>query len=78
MAQLFFHCSNDDGVWVDQRILPLTGTLTDAMEQAAGVVRSLVMVPSHEDWRGWTLHASDDLGEEIFAVPFASVLGRSH
>jgi hypothetical protein len=48
------------------------------MEQATKVVRSLVMAPSGEDWRSWTLHASDDFGDEIFAMPFASVLGKSH
>ncbi len=77
MAQLFFHCSNDAGVWIDRR-LPVEGNLTEAMEQATKVVRSLVMVSSDEDWRSWTLHASDDFGDEIFAVPFASVLGKSH
>jgi Domain of unknown function (DUF6894) len=77
MAQLFFHCSNDDGVWIDRRIAPVTD-LTDAMQQATRVVRALVMAPSFEDWRGWTLHASDDFGEEIFAMPFASVLGKAH
>ena len=77
MAQLFFCCSNDDGVWIDRRIAP-AGNLSEAMEQAAVVVRSLVMAPSQEDWRGWTLHASDDFGEEIFAMPFASVLGKLH
>ncbi len=77
MAQLFFHCSNDDGVWIDRRIGPVTN-LTEAMDRAAGVVRSLVMAPSNEDWRGWTLHASDDFGDEIFAVPFTSVLGKAH
>ena len=77
MAQLFFHCSNDDGVWIDQRLAP-ADDLTAAMEQATCVVRSLLMAPSHEDWRGWTLHASDDIGSEIFAMPFASFLGKSH
>ena len=77
MAQLFFHCSNDAGIWIDQRLAPVNN-LTEAMEQATKVVRSLVMVPSNEDWRGWTLHASDDFGDEVFAVPFASVLGKSH
>jgi hypothetical protein len=77
MAQLFFYCSNDDGVWIDRRLTPVND-LTEAMEQAAGVVRSLVMAPSGEDWRSWTLHASDDFGDEVFAVPFTSVLGRSH
>ncbi len=77
MAQLFFHCSNDAGIWIDRRLAP-TSSLTEAMEQATKVVRSLVMSPSGEDWRGWTLHASDDFGDEIFAMPFVSVLGKSH
>jgi hypothetical protein len=77
MTQVFFHCSNDAGVWIDRR-LPPAGNLTEAMQQAATVVRSLVMAPSSEDWRDWVLHASDDLGEEVFAVPFSSVLGKSH
>lgn len=50
----------------------------EAHEQAALVVRSLLMAPTAEDWRGWVLHVSDDLGEEIFAVPFASILGKLH
>ena len=41
-------------------------------------MRALVMAPGTEDWRGWVLHVSDDLGEEIFEVPFASVVGRLH
>jgi hypothetical protein len=77
MAQLFFHCSNNDGVWIDRR-LAAANNLTEAKEQATRVMRSLVMAPSREDWRGWTLHASDDFGEEVFAMPFASVLGKSH
>jgi hypothetical protein len=77
MAQLFFYCSNDAGIWFDRRLAPMEN-LTEAVEQATRVVRSLVMSASHEDWRGWTLHASDDIGEEIFAMPFASVLGKSH
>ena len=77
MAQLLFYCSNDDGVWIDRRLAAVTN-LSEAMAQATSVVRSLVMAPSNEDWRGWTLHASDDLGHEVFAVPFASVLGKAH
>jgi hypothetical protein len=77
VAQLFFYCSNDEGVWIDRRV-PREGSVIDAMAQARHVVRSLVMEPSHEDWRGWTLHASDELGEEIFAMPFSTVLGRPH
>ena len=36
------------------------------------------MMASAEDWRGWVLYATDELGEEIFTVPFASVLGKLH
>jgi len=73
MAQVF----NTEGVWVDRRGAAV-GNLTEAHEQAALVVRSLLMAPSAEDWRDWVLHVSDELGEEIFAMPFASVLGKPH
>jgi hypothetical protein len=75
MAQVFFHCSNAEGVWIDRRGAAV-GNLVEAHEQAAIVVRSLLMAQSTEDWRGWVLHVSDDLGEEIFAVPFVSMLGK--
>jgi hypothetical protein len=77
MAQLFFHCSNDDGVWIDRRLAAVSD-LSEAMAQATSVVRSMVMAPSSEDWRSWTLHASDDFGNEVFAMPFVSVLGKAH
>ncbi len=75
MAQVFFHCSNAEGVWIDRRGAAV-GNLVEAHEQAAIVVRSLLMAQSTEDWRDWVLHVSDDLGEEIFAVPFVSMLGK--
>ncbi len=77
MAQVFFHCSNTEGVWFDRRGAAV-GNLIEAHEQAALVVRSLLMAPSAEDWRDWVLHVSDELGEEIFAMPFSSVLGKPH
>jgi hypothetical protein len=40
------------------------------------VVRSLIMAPSDEDWRSWILHVSDEHGDEIFDVPFTSILLR--
>jgi hypothetical protein len=36
------------------------------------------MTPGAEDWRNWVLHVTDEFGEEIFALPFASVLGKPH
>ena len=77
MAQVYFHCSNTQGVLVD-RLGAAVGDMTDARNQAAGVVRSFIMAANAEDWRDWMLHVSDDLGEEIFVVPFASLLGRLH
>ena len=50
----------------------------EAQDHAALVVRSLLMAPSTEDWRDWVLHVSDDIGEEIFCLPFASLLGKPH
>jgi hypothetical protein len=41
-------------------------------------VRSLTATRSLEDWRGWMLHVSDDLGDELFVIPFAFVLGKPH
>jgi hypothetical protein len=36
------------------------------------------MTPTAEDWRGWELRVTDELDCEIFAIPFASVLGKAH
>jgi hypothetical protein len=41
-------------------------------------VRSLIKARSLEDWRGWVLHVNDDLGDELFVVPFAFMLGKPH
>ena len=77
MAQVYFHCTNTEGVWVDQRGAAVDN-LAEAREHAALVVRSLIMAPSQEDWRDWVLHISDEIGDEIFSVPFASLLGKPH
>ena len=77
MVQVYFHCSNDQGMMIDQ-CGAAVGDLAEAREHAALVVRSLVTAPSAEDWRSWVLHVSDDLGDEIFVVPFAAVLGKPH
>jgi hypothetical protein len=77
MAQLYFHCSNDHKVLIDQ-IGAAVGDLAEAREHATSVVRSFIMQLGAEDWRDWVLHVSDDLDDEIFAVPFASLLGKPH
>jgi hypothetical protein len=75
VAQLYFHCSNSQGVMIDQRGTAI-GNLAEARDHAARIVGSLVMGRSSEDWRDWMLHVSDDLDEEVFVLPFASVVGR--
>jgi hypothetical protein len=77
MAQVYFRCSNPDGVLLDQRRAAVRD-LVEAREHAALVVQSLIKTPNLLDWRGWSMHVSDDLGEEIFVVPFASLLGKLH
>jgi hypothetical protein len=54
---------------------PPVEDISDA-DHATGVVRSLTKTLSLEDWRDWVLHVSDELGDELFIVPFALVLGK--
>jgi hypothetical protein len=75
VVQVYFHCSNPRGALIDQSGAAV-GDMTDARDHAACVVRSLIMTANAEDWRDWVLHVSDDLGEEILAMPFASLLGK--
>jgi hypothetical protein len=77
MTQVYFHCSNAKEVLVD-RCGAVVDDLADARDHAACVVRSLTMAHNLEDWRGWVLYVNDDLGEELFVVPFAFVLGKPH
>ena len=75
MTQVYFHCSNANEVLID-RCGALVDDLTEARDRAASVVRSLTASRNLEDWRGWILHVNDDLGEELFIVPFAFVVGK--
>jgi hypothetical protein len=77
VTHVYFHCSCDRGILIDQ-----CGTAVDdldaARDYAAGVVRSLIVANGAKDCRDWVLHVSDDLGVEIFVVPFAFVPGKPH
>jgi uncharacterized protein DUF6894 len=77
MAQVYFHCSSDREVRVDQCGAKVSN-LAEARDYAACVVRALIMEKSAEDWRDWVVHVSDDFDDEIFSLPFASVLGKPH
>jgi hypothetical protein len=77
MAQVWFHCSNAVGLSIDRCGSPVA-SLAEAREHAEVVVRALIATAIMEDWRGWVLHVSDKNGEEIFNLPFASLLGKPH
>lgn len=77
MTQVYFHCSNTKKVLVDRRGA-VVEDLDEARDRAASVVRSLTHARCFEDWHDWVLHVSDDLGDELFVVPFAFVIGKPH
>ena len=79
MAQVYFHCSCSSAreVLIDRRGADV-GDLVEARDRASRVVQLLIAEPGQEDRRNWLVHVSDDLGEEIFVVPFVSVFGKPH
>jgi hypothetical protein len=77
MTQVYFHCSNTKNVFVDRRGA-VVDDLGEARDHATRVVQSFTKTDSLEDWRDWVLHVSDDLGDELFVVPFVFVLGKPH
>ena len=76
MTAVYFHCSDDQHVLLDRNGAAMN--LSEAREHAEQLVRSYVMMPSAEDWRNWVLHVTDDLGDELFELPFTAVLGQLH
>ena len=77
MAQVYFHCSNSREVRIDRSGVAVSD-LAEARDRAACVVQSMIMESSAEDWRDWVVHVSDDFDDEIFVLPFSSVLGKPH
>jgi hypothetical protein len=52
--------------------------LIEACAEAINRVRSLIASTNLEDWRDWVLHVIDEAGDEVFVLPFVSVLGKPH
>jgi hypothetical protein len=77
MAQVYFHCSNSNGRSLDRRIAEVDD-LFEARDYAVAVARSLIAGPDLQDWRNCRLRVRDDLGEEIFEMPFSSLVGKPH
>ncbi|MBR0871023.1 hypothetical protein JQ633_11685 [Bradyrhizobium tropiciagri] len=76
MSAVYFHCSDEQHVLLDRNGAAMD--LAEARVHAERLVRSYVMTPSAEDWRNWVLHVTDDLGDELFELPFTAVLGELH
>jgi hypothetical protein len=77
MAQVFLHYATPRGVVLNQS-LGKVNDLTELRAYAVQSVQTLISAPSLKDWRQWVLHVRDDLGSELFTVPFASLLGEPH
>jgi hypothetical protein len=77
MQDLYFHCSDATHDLIDRRGVAVAN-LSEAFAHADSLVRSMLMKATTEDWRGWELRVTDEIGCEMFAVPFASVLGKPH
>ena len=77
MTEIYFHCSDANHQLIDGRGIAVDD-YAEMRARAEGLVRSMLMKPNSEDWRGWELHVTDSLGCEIFTLPFASVLGKLH
>ena len=77
MAHTVFRCSNAQGHVIDGRVASVDD-LIEAREYATRVARSLIAAPTLRDWRSWRLSVSDDLGEELFAIPLSSIIGKPH
>jgi len=76
MTLIHFQCSRD-GRALRERCAIAVEDLAEARDHAARIVQSFVKMPSSEDWSSWILHVSDDLGNELFIVPFAFALGKA-
>ena len=77
MTHVYFHCANSEQVLLDARGAEVED-LVDAHKQATQIIQRMVNSHCSDDWRAWTLHVSDEDGEELFLMPFAYVVGRLH
>ena len=75
MTHVYFHCSSSERVLLDQNGSDVED-LVEAHERAKQIVQQFVSSQTPDDWRAWTMHVSDENGDDIFLMPFAYVLGR--
>jgi hypothetical protein len=75
MATLYFHCAGKQEVLLDRSGSEVED-MFHARARAFQIIQSMVISVGPQDWREWNVHVRDREGEELFLVPFASVLGR--
>jgi hypothetical protein len=75
MTRVYFHCCSTDEVFLDRRGADVED-LVEAHQRAVRVVQQFVNSHGPHDWRTWTLHVSDESGEELFLMPFSYTLGK--
>jgi hypothetical protein len=77
MLQVLFHYSTPRGAVSSQSVVEVDD-LPELREYAERFVQTLIAAPALEDWRNWVLHVSDDLGREVFSMPFSTMIGKPH
>ena len=78
MTHVYFHCASGDEIYLDRRGTEVED-LVEAHQRAAQVVQEFIKTPDGpHNWRTWTLHVSDEAGEELFLMPFSVMLGNLH
>lgn len=69
-------CHSDEEIWSDIGGIDVYD-LTAGRDYAVRAIRSGVATGSAERWRKWVLRACDDLGNELFEMPFSFILSSS-
>ena len=77
MTHVYFHYSNADELILDPLGI-VVEDVAEARQRAHGIIRAFMESAGPDDWRSWSLHARDQDGDELFFMPFASVIGRLH
>jgi hypothetical protein len=77
MHRVYFHCTGPSAVVVDQ-LGTVAENFRDVQARAAAIVTALMADSVSQDWRDWMVHVSDEDGDDMFTMPFSSVMARLH
>src|SRR5262249_50077489 len=77
MTHVYFHCSSAEELYLDRRGIEVED-LIEAQRRATQVIREFIDSHGSHDWRTWTLHVTDEEGDELFLMPCSCILGKPH